>query len=96
MYQTVKCYNQTASLAIGYHGGFDDKNTIDLVCDSSCGLSLSYIHNSIEAACKDTLDLIPGIPLITTIDNIWSGWNDTCLIDLSIGDYCNSMFRVQF
>ena len=97
LYQTIKCDDIVSSFGQGlYYGSVGDGNkTIeDSVCASSCGDALAAFHQSIIVACASSPDLIPGVPLIGAIDSIWSGWNETCLVDASTGEYCNGQIKL--
>lgn len=95
MYQTLKCDDSAKWLmASPFLGPVNNSTRQRLMCDQGCEASLNYTHDSVAAACKETPNLVPGIPLIGAVDMIAGRWHELCLQDRSTGNYCNGMFSL--
>ncbi|VUC21228.1 unnamed protein product [Clonostachys rosea] len=88
--QIVKCDDRVAELGRReYHGSLGDSWLTDLVCASSCKQALDTTRESIEMACTVSPNLFPGMTVVSVVDSIITGWEETCLKDEQSGDYCN-------
>ncbi len=91
-YQVIKCDDIVSTFGVALSSEQLDggNTTVEVsVCASSCGTALSEFHDSIANACAASPNLVAGAPLISAIDSLWSGWNETCLVDISTGKLCN-------
>lgn len=92
MYQKINCDDIVHTFGYkSYYGTVGNKSTVDSVCADSCMADLLNFRQSINVACSSTPDFAPGIPLVAFIDSIWSGWNETCLLDTATREYCNGI-----
>jgi hypothetical protein len=92
LYQTVYCDRTLWSMREPrYHGSLGDTDLTDSVCDAGCGRSLAQVHSSIETLCKDTPNIVLGLPAIAAVDRVWWAYNDTCFADPTTGKYCNDI-----
>lgn len=96
LYQTVNCDPYVLKLSKKvYHGSPGDKAFTDKVCSATCSTALSTTRRRIAGSCSTTPDLFPGYPVLSLIDSVMSGWNETCLKDTD-GAYCNGEHRNYF
>ena len=72
-----------------YHGSLGDASLTAEACSSRCAESLAFHHHRIVSSCGTDTVLSPGFPIVSLIDKIWGGWNETCVMDLKSGKYCN-------
>lgn len=91
LYQTINCDAYITKL-VGrvYHGSLGDDALTDAVCATTCSTALATARRRIAGACASTPDLFPGYPVLSLIDSVTAGWNETCLKDTD-GAYCNGM-----
>ncbi|KAH6608261.1 LysM domain-containing protein [Trichoderma cornu-damae] len=88
--QTVNCDDTVAGLGQReYHGSLGDVKLTDAVCAASCKMALTTARRRIAGACTKTPELLPGMTILSYIDSITTGWNETCLKDDTSGQYCN-------
>lgn len=89
LYQTINCDVYVRNLGEKvYHGTPGDKAFTDTVCSATCSTALSTARRRIAGSCASTPELFQGYPLLSLIDSVTSGWNETCLKDTD-GAYCN-------
>ncbi|KAG6006482.1 hypothetical protein E4U21_007026 [Claviceps maximensis] len=90
--QTIQCDEHVASFRErAYRGSLDDAALTDRVCQATCERSLLTARRRLAAACASTPDLVPGYPVLTLIETMIVGWNETCLRDKDTGKYCNDI-----
>ncbi|KAL7794273.1 LysM domain protein [Trichoderma ceciliae] len=90
--QTINCDETVADLGLReYHGSLGDANLTDAVCAASCSTGLATARRRIAGACVKTPELLPGMTILSYIDSITTGWNETCLKDTTSGKYCNDI-----
>lgn len=90
LYQTISCDSFISSFsAPAYRGSLGDADFTALVCSTTCGTSLSITHSRIAGACATTPILFLGYPVVSLVDSLWGGWNETCLKDTASGKNCN-------
>lgn len=92
LYQEIQCDPVVAGLSARvWHGTLGDRSFTDSVCSASCSTALSTAQRRIQGACASTPDLVPGYPVVSLVDAVRTGWNETCLKDEETGAYCNGM-----
>ncbi|KAJ6096606.1 hypothetical protein N7486_007352 [Penicillium sp. IBT 16267x] len=92
LYQTIDCDDNISSLGTDqYIGSFDNATITALVCATGCEASIAQLHDSVMTSCGDSAELIPGIPFLTLVDQLWSTWNQTCFVDPTTGENCNDL-----
>ncbi|OAL56199.1 hypothetical protein IQ07DRAFT_497578 [Pyrenochaeta sp. DS3sAY3a] len=92
LYQTIPCDSFVASFTTPtYHGNLGDADFTALVCSATCGKALSTMHRRLLGACVATPKLFSGFPVVSLVDSLWGGWNETCLQDTTSGKYCNDI-----
>ncbi|KAK4214374.1 hypothetical protein QBC37DRAFT_472743 [Rhypophila decipiens] len=90
LYQSINCNPYVLSLGQKvYHGSPGERAFTNTVCSATCLTALQTAQRRILGACAQTPNLFPGFPVITLIDPVYYGWNETCLKD-SDGGYCNA------
>ncbi|KXH50735.1 hypothetical protein CSIM01_01584 [Colletotrichum simmondsii] len=90
LYQTINCDVYVRNLGEKvYHGTPGDKAFTDTVCSATCSTALSTARRRIAGSCASTPELFQGYPVLSLIDSVTSGWNETCLKDTD-GAYCNA------
>ncbi|CAH0024421.1 unnamed protein product [Clonostachys rhizophaga] len=72
-----------------YHGSLGDSGLTDLVCAPSCKQALATARENIEMACAGSPNLLPDMTVVSVVDSIIMGWEETCLKDEQSGEYCN-------
>jgi len=90
LYQNITC-DETISL-LGervYHPGLNNAALTTSLCAASCETSLKTARRRVAEACAKTPELTPGYPVLSMVDAIYAGWNETCLKDPSTSSYCN-------
>jgi hypothetical protein len=88
--QTVNCEETVAELGQRkYHGALGDVKLTDAVCVASCKTALTTARRRAAGACTSTPELLPGMTILSYIDSITTGWDETCLKDGTSGLYCN-------
>jgi hypothetical protein len=91
LYQTVSCNEFVGTFRTpAYRGYLGDNDFTASVCSSTCGTSLSIAHTRILGACASTPNLSTGYPVVSLIDSLRGGWNETCLKDPTSGTWCDS------
>ncbi|KAK8043700.1 hypothetical protein PG993_006130 [Apiospora rasikravindrae] len=89
LYSTVRCDSYVASLGQKmYHGSVGDKAFTDTVCSQTCSAALTTVRGRIVRVCASTPEIFEGYPVLSLVDSVVSGWNETCLKDAD-GAYCN-------
>ncbi|KAI0112109.1 hypothetical protein GGR51DRAFT_547171 [Nemania sp. FL0031] len=92
LYQTIACDSYVLNLGQRvYHGALGDTGLTDAVCAATCATALTAARRRIAGACASTPDLFTGYPVLSLIDSIQAGWNETCLKDTETGKYCNAI-----
>lgn len=92
LYNSIDCDPGVSALATSSYGGSLNNATLtSLVCQSACGTSIAQLHGSVAASCGTTAALVPGMPFLALVDQVWSNWNQTCFTDPTTGDNCNGM-----
>ncbi|GKT64258.1 lysM domain-containing protein [Colletotrichum tofieldiae] len=92
--QTINCEETVADLGQReYHGSLEDAKLTDAVCVASCKSALTVARRRIEGACAKTPELLPGMTVLSYIDSIIVGWEETCLKDEESGKYCNDIIE---
>ncbi|KAH0424199.1 hypothetical protein CcaCcLH18_11702 [Colletotrichum camelliae] len=90
LYQTINCDPYVHNLGQKvYHGSPGDKAFTDTICSATCEAALSTARRRIAGSCASTPELFQGYPVLSLVDSITSGWNETCLRDTD-GAYCNA------
>ena len=90
--QSIACDTYVASFkAKEYRSSLNDTALTNSVCAASCGTALTTAQRRIAGACASTPELFPGYPILSVIDTVVAGWNETCLKDKTSGKYCNSI-----
>lgn len=93
--QTIGCDDYVAGLGDKtYHGSLGDPTLTNSVCTATCEKALVTTRRRISGACASTPDIIPGYPVISLIESVITGWNETCLKDTATGKYCNGMCKL--
>lgn len=88
--QLIKCHEGVDELGRReYHGSLGDSGLTDLVCAPSCKQALVTARENIEMTCAGSPNLLPGMAVVSIIDSILTGWEETCLKDEQPGDCCN-------
>jgi hypothetical protein len=88
--QTINCEEAVADLGQRqYHGSLESITITNGACVASCRTALTTARRRIEGACAETPEVLPGMTVLSFIDSIITGWDETCLKDTS-GEYCNS------
>jgi hypothetical protein len=96
VYQTLACDSYVSSLSSPrYHGSLGDNEFTAEVCAPACGTSLANMRRRILGACASTPELFPGYPVLTLVDSVLGGWNETCLKDTTTGKNCNGEWLHQ-
>jgi hypothetical protein len=89
--QTVNCDADVSTLGQReYHGSLENVTLTDAVCVTSCKTALTTFRRRAAGACATTPELLPGMTILSYVDSIMTGWNETCLKDQASGKYCNS------
>ncbi|KAL5344790.1 hypothetical protein ACLOAV_010187 [Pseudogymnoascus australis] len=79
--QTINCDEVVADLGQRqYHGSLESVTITNGACVASC----------VWGACTETPEVLPGMTVLSFIDSIITGWDETCLKDTS-GEYCNNI-----
>ncbi|OQE08182.1 hypothetical protein PENVUL_c010G01802 [Penicillium vulpinum] len=92
LYNSIECDPGVSSLATSSYGGSVDNATLtSLVCQSTCGTSIAQLHDSVAASCSTTAELVPGMPFLALVDQVWSNWNATCFTDPTASGNCNDI-----
>ncbi|KAK1622586.1 LysM domain protein [Colletotrichum phormii] len=90
LYQTINCDPYVKNLGQKvYHGSPGDTAFTGTVCSATCSTALSTARRRIAGSCASTPELFQGYPVLSPIDSITAGWNETCLKDAN-GGYCNA------
>ncbi|KAJ5553987.1 hypothetical protein N7513_003946 [Penicillium frequentans] len=72
-----------------YRGSLDNDTLTDSICDASCAASLKTWFENVGSTCAGYN--VSGSAATKYGGQVWSGWNETCLIDSTSGDYCNDV-----
>ncbi|OBT56198.1 hypothetical protein VE04_02872 [Pseudogymnoascus sp. 24MN13] len=72
-----------------YRGGLDSQNLTDSVCDVGCGKSLKSWFDTVTTSCADFQ--VGGAIANRAGGIVWTGYNETCLLDSATGQYCNDI-----
>lgn len=85
--QVLKCHPHTPRFQnMRYRGSLGGRLLTDTGCNKGRGASLKQWFDSVDVACRG---YSLGLALPThTDDTIWTGWNETCLLDLSSVGCC--------
>jgi hypothetical protein len=93
LYQTINCDGNVSSLVTGdYIGSFDNSTLTSLVCAESCEASISQMHDSVLANCGASAEYVTGMSYLALVDELWSGWNQSCFVDPTTGENCNGTY----
>ncbi|CAI6036487.1 unnamed protein product [Clonostachys chloroleuca] len=88
--QLIKCHEGVDELGRReYHGSLGDSGLTDLICAPSCKQALVTARENIEMTCAGSPNLLPCMAVVSIIDSILTGWEETCLKDEQPGDCCN-------
>ncbi|OBT80414.1 hypothetical protein VF21_00738 [Pseudogymnoascus sp. 05NY08] len=88
--EVIACDNRTETYQSGgIRGWFGTINDTDIVCAASCGESLKSWFDSVSIACAG-YHVNNAHPALLG-GRIWSGWNQTCLLDRPSGRYCGEV-----
>ena len=88
--QTINCEEMVADLGQReYHGSLADVTLTDAVCLASCKSALTVARRRIAGACTKTPELLPGMTVLSYLDSIIEGWEETCLRTEDSNKYCN-------
>jgi hypothetical protein len=94
--QTIDCEEAVADLGQWqYHGSLESITVTDTVCVASCKTALTAARKRMEEACAESPDVLPGMTVLSFIDSIITGWDETCLKDEISGEHCNSEHAFQ-
>lgn len=92
LYNSIDCDPGVLVLVTSSYGGSLNNATLtSLVCQSACRTSITQLHDSMAANCGTTAALIPGVPFLTLVNQVWSNWNQTCFTNPTINDNYNSI-----
>ncbi|KAK1994860.1 hypothetical protein LX36DRAFT_692917 [Colletotrichum falcatum] len=92
--QTINCEETVADLGQReYHGSLETIELTDAVCTPSCKSALTVARRRIQGACAKTPELLPGMTILSQIDSVVAGWEETCLKDEASGKYCNDIIE---
>ncbi|KAF7122739.1 hypothetical protein CNMCM5793_000849 [Aspergillus hiratsukae] len=92
LYNSIDCDPGVSALVTSSYGGSLNNATLtSLVCQSTCEASIAQLHDSVAASCGTTAALVPGMPFLALVDQVWSNWNQTCFTDPTTGDNCNDV-----
>lgn len=90
--QTINCDETVATLGQHeYHGSLSSLALTNAVCAATCQTALTTARRRIAGACAATPELLPGMTVLSAIDSITTGWNETCIKDTASGQYCNDI-----
>lgn len=90
LYQNIYCDDAVSSLSTDtYVGSFDNSTLTALVCDAGCEATIAQLHDAVAASCGTTAELVPGLPFLGIVDQLWSNWNQSCFTDPITGENCN-------
>ncbi|KAE8150987.1 hypothetical protein BDV25DRAFT_171767 [Aspergillus avenaceus] len=53
--------------------------------------SIAKFHSSVLASCGESAELVPGLPFLGLVDQVWSNWNQSCFVDPDTGKNCNDV-----
>ena len=91
--QKINCEGVVADLGVReYHGSLGDAALTDAVCAASCKTALTTARRRMGGACSKTPEVLPGMTVLSFIDSIITGWDETCLKDEESGEYCNGVY----
>lgn len=91
----IKCDSYAQSMmSRSWHGSLGNDTLTDLLCDESCGESLSEWFTSVQFNCAGYN--ISGSPPELYGGRVWAGYNETCSKDKDSGKYCNGKFLCAF
>jgi hypothetical protein len=76
-----------------WHGSLNNGTLTDLVCDTSCGESLSEWFGAVQNNCGGYN--FSGSPPELYGGRIWAGYNETCSKDKATDKYCNGMLQTS-
>ncbi|CAG8905451.1 unnamed protein product [Penicillium egyptiacum] len=86
----IKCDTYLGSMmSRSWHGSLNNDTLTDLVCDTSCGESLSEWFTVVQNNCGGYN--ISGSPPELYGGRIWAGYNETCSKDKDTDEYCNDI-----
>lgn len=90
MTRLIECADETYSfLQPAWPQAYANDTLADMVCDSSCELSIKTWYDDVTTYCnqfdtkQDVMNYRGGI--------LWAGWNQTCLKDPDSESYCGSV-----
>ena len=94
--QVIKCDPTVQSFRqLRYRGPLESKNLTDSVCDPGCGQSLKQWFDTVTDVCagsgEDGQQKLYGAPANRAGGILWAGWNETCLLDETTGNYCGDV-----
>jgi hypothetical protein len=94
--KAIDCDEHVAGLGERqYHGSLEDDDLTKAICSTTCQNALKAAEHRINGACASTPELFPGIPVVSLLYAVISGWNETCLQDPDSGINCNGKFLPQ-
>ncbi|KAL2752051.1 glycoside hydrolase family 55 protein [Sodiomyces alcalophilus JCM 7366] len=86
----IKCHDEVEDFqSPRYRGSLENATLTDLVCQSSCGESLSSWVSVVQRVCS--ADATGDGPPILHGARMYAGWNETCLLDPTTGRNCNDV-----
>lgn len=92
LYQSINCESTVHGLGTKtYHTGLGSNELMAEVCNSRCETALRTARRRIAGACKSSPNIMPGYPVLSMIDEVYTGWNETCLRDKTSSKYCNGV-----
>ncbi|KAL2204346.1 hypothetical protein CC79DRAFT_1277976 [Sarocladium strictum] len=90
--KAIDCDEHVAGLGERqYHGALEDDDLTKAICSTTCQNALKAAEHRINGACASTPELFPGIPVVSLLYAVISGWNETCLQDPESGINCNDI-----
>ena len=90
LYQTVDCDDTISSLVTNdYIGSFDNSTTTNSVCSSTCEASIVELYDLVSINCGISAEFVSGVSYLSLINQLWSGWNQSCFTDPESGENCN-------
>ncbi|KAJ5757764.1 uncharacterized protein N7511_006458 [Penicillium nucicola] len=94
LYRTIYCDATVSYMSSNsYVGNFDNSTLTALVCEDECEISISQFHDAVATNCGASAAYIPGLSFLSLVDQVWSNWNLTCLVDPTTGQNCNEIIN---
>jgi hypothetical protein len=93
--ETIKCDPYVEKFReLRYRGSLESKSLTDSVCDVGCGKSLKSWFDTVTTSCANFQ--VGGAIANRAGGIVWTGYNETCLLDPATGQYCNGKCPLPF